>query len=116
MLDSQVSLPTSITGEVPYVDPRLKQLHDEFNGLSSKLALNDYDIPPEGQRSPSPEPVYDRNGQRLNTRDIRAKEKMTDKRNRVVEDLLREDPNFKAPPDYKPKKFAKKVRRFCSFA
>ncbi|MEW5318534.1 MAG: hypothetical protein WDW38_009750 [Sanguina aurantia] len=105
----RVSLPTSITGEVPYVDPRLKQLHDDFNGLSSKLALNDYDIPPEHQRSPSPEPVYDRNGQRLNTRDIRAKEKMTDKRNRVVEDLLREDPNFKAPPDYKPKKFFKKV-------
>lgn len=35
------------------------------------LQLNDLDIPPEGQRSPSPEPVYDRNGTRLNTREIR---------------------------------------------
>ncbi len=34
---------------------------------------NDLGIPPEGDpcRSPSPEPVYDRNGIRQNTREMR---------------------------------------------
>jgi len=41
--------------------------------IDRKLATNDLDIPAEGdpRRSPSPEPVYDKNGVRLNTRDIR---------------------------------------------
>ena len=27
----------------------------------------------------------------------------------MIEDLLKEDPNFKPPPDYKPRKFQKKI-------
>ena len=38
--------------------------------MNKKILDNELDIPPEGQRSPSPEPVYDRNGIRLNTREV----------------------------------------------
>ncbi len=39
----------------------------------------------------------------------RYRDKLMDKRNRVVEDLLKEDPNFKAPPDYRPRRYQRKI-------
>lgn len=84
-------------------------MHERLNEFNRKLAANELDIPPEGQRSPSPPPVYDTNGVRLNTREIRYREKLTDRRNRLVEDLLKEDPNFKPPADYRPRRYHKKI-------
>ncbi|GLC74139.1 hypothetical protein PLESTF_001466000 [Pleodorina starrii] len=109
----KVHLPTAITGEAPlsHVDPRVRSLHDELETLNKRLQNNDLDIPPEGdpRRSPSPEPVYDRNGIRQNTREIRYRERLLDQRNRVVEELMKEDSSFKPPADYRPKKYWKKV-------
>ena len=67
----QVTLPGTITGDATGSDPKLRTLHDQLTELTRKLNNGDYDIPPEGQRSPSPEPVYDKNGVRQNTREIR---------------------------------------------
>lgn len=75
-------LPSSLTGELSHADPKIRYLHEQLTELDRKIANNELDIPPEGQRSPSPEPVYDRSGQRLNTREIRYKEKLLDKRHR----------------------------------
>lgn len=38
-----------------------------------------------------------------------AREKLTDKRNRVIEEVLKADPDFKPPADYKPRKFTNKI-------
>jgi splicing factor 1 len=84
-------------------------MREELDEISRKLATGDLGIPPEGQRSPSPEPVYDAMGIRLNTREIRAREKLIDARHRLVEDLIKEDPTFKPPADYKPRKFSNRV-------
>ncbi|KXZ53032.1 hypothetical protein GPECTOR_8g399 [Gonium pectorale] len=101
----KVSLPPTITGEQPlsHADPKVRALHEELESLNRKLQNNDLDIPPEGdpRRSPSPEPVYDRNGIRQNTREIRYRERLVDNRNRVVEELMREDASFKPPADYR---------------
>ncbi|PNW78210.1 hypothetical protein CHLRE_09g386731v5 [Chlamydomonas reinhardtii] len=111
----KVSLPSAITGapdsSLAATDPRVKALHGELETLNRRLQNNELDIPPEGdpRRSPSPEPVYDRNGIRQNTREIRYRERLVDARNKVVEELLREDPGFKPPTDYRPKKYWKKV-------
>lgn len=67
---TQVVLPVPGV-EIHRVDPKLQKYHDQMNELNRKLANNELDIPPEHERSPSPEPVYDINGVRLNTREIR---------------------------------------------
>lgn len=105
----KVYLPSALTGEPTYSDPKLQELHDKLDEINRKLGNNELDIPPEGERSPSPEPVYDRNGVRLNTREIRHRERLVDQRITVIEELMKEDPNFKAPSDYKPRKYSNKI-------
>eukprot|EP00879_Flechtneria_rotunda_P010785 GHRR01011269.1.p1 GENE.GHRR01011269.1~~GHRR01011269.1.p1 ORF type:complete len:532 (+),score=186.27 GHRR01011269.1:260-1855(+) len=96
-------------GTITHSDPKLQKLHDELNELNRKLTAGELDIPPEHERSPSPEPFYDANGVRLNTREIRAREKLMDKRNRVIEEVIKHDPEYKPPADYKPRKFSNKI-------
>jgi splicing factor 1 len=48
-------------------------------------------------------------GMRLNTREVRYKEKMVKQRNALIEQLIQLDPTFKPPPDYKPEKKWKKI-------
>ncbi len=66
-------------------------------------------IPPEHERSPSPPPIYDSNGIRQNTREVRMKEKINRQRNQVIEELLKRDPTYQVPADYKPEKKSRKL-------
>ena len=91
------------------LDPKVRGMREELEELNRKLTSNDIYIPPEGQRSPSPDPIYDAMGNRLNTREIRAREKLVETRHKLVEDLIKEDPTFRPPADYKPRKFSHKV-------
>ncbi len=68
---SQVSLPSALVGGPSSADPAVQRLHNELKEVNRKILNNELDIPPEGERSPSPEPQYDRNGVRLNTREVR---------------------------------------------
>ena len=47
------------------------------------------------ERSPSPEPVYDKDGKRVNTRDARAVEHYNKERQRLLEQALSVCPSFK---------------------
>lgn len=38
-----------------------------------------------------------------------AREKLLDKRNRVIEEVIKHDPEYKPPADYKPRKFSNKI-------
>lgn len=78
---TQVVLPSHLAGD-SHSDPKIRALSQQLKDIDHKIAHNELDIPPEGQRSPSPEPVYDRMGVRLNTREIRYKEKMLETRHR----------------------------------
>ena len=71
--------------------------------ISRRLTANDFEIQDYEVRSPSPEPVYDpKTGLRVNTREVRAKEKLLKERNTCIEECLRLDPLYKPPADYKP--------------
>eukprot|EP00878_Enallax_costatus_P026312 GHUV01028227.1.p1 GENE.GHUV01028227.1~~GHUV01028227.1.p1 ORF type:complete len:125 (-),score=37.53 GHUV01028227.1:331-705(-) len=59
-------------GAMTHADPKVQKMHEQLSALQDKLDRNDLDIPPEHERSPSPEPIYDANGVRLNTREIRC--------------------------------------------
>lgn len=52
-------------------------------------------------RSPSPEPIYDQQGKRQNTREVRARRKIEEQRHQLVTELLALNPDYKAPADYK---------------
>ena len=52
-------------------------------------------------RSPSPEPIYDQQGKRQNTREVRARRKIEEQRHQLVSDLLVLNQDYKAPADYR---------------
>ena len=52
-------------------------------------------------RSPSPEPIYNSEGKRLNTREFRVRKKLEEERHVLIQEaqILNED--YKPPADYK---------------
>ncbi|PIA51785.1 hypothetical protein AQUCO_01100569v1 [Aquilegia coerulea] len=74
--------------------------------LASGIALEDL---PEGNRSPSPEPIYDNLGIRINTREYRARERLNRERTEIISQLVKRNPAFRPPADYRPPKLQKKL-------
>lgn len=52
-------------------------------------------------RSPSPEPVYNHEGKRLNTREYRTRKKLEEERHLKIQEALASNPDYKPPADYK---------------
>ncbi|PFH34386.1 zinc knuckle domain-containing protein [Besnoitia besnoiti] len=99
-----VDLPVGMTA--PQMDRFLRE--QRFDELQRKLAAGDYEFGDPDIRPPSPPPIYDRNGSRINTRDVRVKSAMQAEQQRLTEFMVKHLPGFVPPPDWKP---AKKVRR-----
>ncbi|KAJ2747065.1 hypothetical protein GGI20_000869 [Coemansia sp. BCRC 34301] len=77
--------------------------------ITRKLRSGDV-VPPDGQRSPSPAPVYNSEGKRTNTREHRYRRRLEEERMRLVEERLKHDPDYRPPADYKRRsKFSEKV-------
>ncbi len=70
--------------------------------ITRMLRSGDLGIPtnPEN-RSPSPEPIYDNAGKRLNTREVRTRAKLDGERHKLVTEMLKLNPEYKPPADYK---------------
>lgn len=51
--------------------------------------------PGELQRSPSPEPIYNEHGARINTREARAKEKLVKQRNELITAMVKANPSYR---------------------
>jgi splicing factor 1 len=75
--------------------------------LTRKILTNDFDLEFYKEREPSPEPIYDNNGKRVNTKDMRAREKLLEERQVLVEVGLTMNPNFRPPADYTPTQIKK---------
>ena len=56
------------------------ELDPEVQALNARLMDMPLDDRPEGARSPFPEPIYDNDGIRINTREFRDREKLTRER------------------------------------
>jgi len=78
--------------------------------LTRKIAIGDVDMEFYKEREPSPEPIYDNHGKRLNTKDLRAKDKLIEERQHLVEAAFTMNPQFKPPADYSPS-FIKRYRK-----
>mmetsp|Transcript_45014 Transcript_45014/g.104204 ORF Transcript_45014/g.104204 Transcript_45014/m.104204 type:complete len:661 (-) Transcript_45014:55-2037(-) len=66
------------------------------------------DIEPD-IRPPSPPPIYDSNGSRLNTRDVRIRKAMSTEFNRLVRYMMKNLEEYEPPPGWKPGKLVKKI-------
>uniref|UniRef100_A0A182MQC5 Branchpoint-bridging protein n=1 Tax=Anopheles culicifacies TaxID=139723 RepID=A0A182MQC5_9DIPT len=78
-------------------------LQQQINELSKQLLLGDLSLPSNLQdRSPSPPPIYDHNGKRLNTRANRARQKLEEQRHQLITRMQTINPNFVPPLGYKP--------------
>jgi splicing factor 1 len=95
-------MPTSIPINMPEKEQKVYLMTIQVEELSRKLRTGDLGIPlhPE-DRSPSPEPVYDHQGKRMNTREYRTRKKLEDERHRLVLELQEINPEYKPPVDYK---------------
>ncbi|CAD8173594.1 unnamed protein product [Paramecium octaurelia] len=60
-------------------------------------------------RSPSPEPVYDQHGKRVNTREVRRKENFQRIKCSLTEECIKINKNFVPPYDFKPLKKSQKI-------
>lgn len=105
----QVVLPPHLTGRKMSDDPAIQSKYEQLWRTEDDIREGKVDIPPEGERSPSPPPVYDRFGIRQNTREWRYKEKLLDTRGDLIEELIRADKNYQPPSDYRPRKKHRKI-------
>ncbi|KAG5616570.1 hypothetical protein H5410_016394 [Solanum commersonii] len=97
------------TGGIEF-DPEIQALNSRLLEISRKLQSGmPLDDRPEGARSPSPEPIYDNMGIRINTREYRAREKLNRERQEIISQIIKKNPAFKPPADYRPPKLQKKL-------
>ncbi|WOG90361.1 hypothetical protein DCAR_0209605 [Daucus carota subsp. sativus] len=91
-------------------DPEIQLLNARLLEISKILQAGvQLDDRPEGARSPSPEPVYDNLGIRINTREFRARERLNKERQEIIAQIIKRNPAFKPPADYRPPKLHKKL-------
>ncbi|PRP82987.1 hypothetical protein PROFUN_09938 [Planoprotostelium fungivorum] len=110
--------PTSSLSQIPKFVPSEMTIEQQeaisirirIDEITRKLATSDLDVDYTSDRSPSPEPVYDKDGKRFNTREQRAREKISLERHELVVIASRMSPTFRPPQDYQPI-FVKKTRK-----
>ncbi|KAL5728399.1 Splicing factor 1 [Ranunculus cassubicifolius] len=93
-----------------FTDPEVQILNLRLAEINSLLSSGGIlDNRDEGARSPSPEPLYDNLGVRINTREYRARERLNKERVDIISQLLKKNPHFQPPSGYRPPKVQKKL-------
>ena len=82
---------------------------DEVNAKMLSVDADAKRISADPNRSPSPPPKYDTNGARINTRDIRMREKLVNERNIIMSKLVQLNPALAKLPGFKAIKLTRKV-------
>ncbi|CAF0801409.1 unnamed protein product [Rotaria sordida] len=107
------NMPTTIsTTNMTEEQQKIYILQLQIEELTRRLKMNDLHISSNpGNRSPSPEPIYDQQGKRQNTREVRTRRKIEDQRHQFITELIALNPDYKPPGDYKPQqlKYTDKV-------
>ncbi|KAL0304248.1 UNVERIFIED_CONTAM: Splicing factor-like protein 1 [Sesamum radiatum] len=92
------------------MDPKIVSLKVKLLEINRKLQSPEiYDEIPEGERSPSPEPIYNNLGMRINTHDARVRKKLMNERSYLLSKLAETNLTFKSTAKPEPTKFVKKL-------
>ncbi|OQV24906.1 Splicing factor 1 [Hypsibius exemplaris] len=95
-------MPTIIPAHLTKEQEKAYLLQLQIEDYSRKLRTGDLGIPANAEeRSPSPEPIYNHEGKRLNTRDMRTRRKLEDERHKLIQQMFELNPEYKPPSDYK---------------
>ncbi|CAM6010178.1 unnamed protein product [Sphagnum balticum] len=82
---------------------RALALQTRAEQIAAQLEMGHLEIDTnEATRSPSPPPIYDSNGQRINTREGRRREQMEIERREAIGECMLLNPSYKPPAGYKP--------------
>ncbi|XP_064600876.1 splicing factor 1-like [Liolophura sinensis] len=96
-------MPTTIPANLSNEQERQYLVHLQIEEISRRLRTGDLGIPPNPEdRSPSPEPIYNNEGKRLNTREYRTRKRLEEERHRLVTEASNLNTEYKPPADYKP--------------
>lgn len=105
-----IQLPDFMKDFTADLDPEVQTLNILLLEINRKLqSVLPLDDRAECARSPSPEPIYDNMGIRINTREYRAREKLMKERQEIISKLIQKNPAFRPPADYRPPKLHKKL-------
>ncbi|XP_052203961.1 splicing factor-like protein 1 [Diospyros lotus] len=92
------------------LDHQIQKLMERLHQINSKLRSSElHDERPEEERSPSPQPEYNNLGIRINTREVRLRNKLVKERQIIISKLIKKNSTFNTPPGYKPEKLFKKL-------
>ncbi|KAF3961176.1 hypothetical protein CMV_014179 [Castanea mollissima] len=92
------------------LESEIQELKAELVDISRKLQTSElHDDRPMEERSPSPEPVYDYFGIRINTRQERLRQKLLQKRQHIISKLFQKNPTLQQPLECKSLKLFKKL-------
>ncbi|GAQ92263.1 hypothetical protein KFL_009600040 [Klebsormidium nitens] len=70
--------------------------------IQAQLEEQRFEVEDDGYRSPSPPPVYNEMGQRVNTREGRVKEQLELERRKAIGEVVQLNPYFKPPTGWRP--------------
>ncbi|KXJ27733.1 splicing factor 1 [Exaiptasia diaphana] len=104
--DKKMVIPGMPTTLPPNLNPEQQKAYIyqlRIEEISRMLRTGELGIPENPEdRSPSPEPIYNTEGKRLNTRDFRVRKRLEEERHVKIQEALKLNPDFKPPADYKP--------------
>lgn len=110
-MSSVSAIPRVIPGGLTIEQVEALMVRVRIEELTRKLNLNELDIDYTIEhKTPSPEPIYDQQGKRINTREARAREHLLAERHGLVTTATAMYPGFKPPADYQPVT-SKKMRK-----
>lgn len=93
------TMPTNLTPQ----QERAYIVQLQIEDITRKLKSGDLGIAPNPEdRSPSPEPIYNGEGKRMNTREYRTRKRLEEERHKLVQDMTELNTEYKPPADYKP--------------
>ncbi|XP_057864661.1 splicing factor-like protein 1 isoform X2 [Cryptomeria japonica] len=98
----QIKLPEFVKQfQLSDVDPELLTLNARLFDINRRLQTGKVIDEADEVRSPSPEPIYNNLGIRINTREVRERERLTKERQIIISKLIKKNPVFKPPTDFK---------------
>ena len=104
--DQPVVLPRNFPSMVPTTlkDEEMDALviRLRIDEITTKLVSGQLDLDFSDDRSPSPDPTYDGQGKRTNTREMRERDALHRERHLLVQKALMLSSHFRPPPDYRP--------------
>lgn len=102
---SYVDLPVGLSEAE--VDQFLRE--QRLEDLQRKIRTGQLEDADPDIRSPSPPPIYDREGTRLNTRETRLRKSMLAEYSRLIRYMIKTIEGFIPPPEWRPQRLVKKV-------